>query len=436
MKRNVLLVSMLFAGISTAQAGGYMVGEMATRATGMASAFTAVADDASAAWHNPAGVAFTTGKQLMLGGDVILTSNDFAANASNPLPTATSKAKNGTFIVPHAYFTYWDEESSLGASLSINSPFGLETDWPTTAAFASKNTFSRINMVMVNPSVIFQISDNLSFAAGLDYGYINKVDLNNTVQLLSGKGDGWGGNASIFYKGEGFNFGVTYRSRIKVNVDGTATAVAGGALAAAPFGATTSSATTSVTLPDQVNVGLAFMPNDKWTLSVDADWVNWKTFKSIDINYASAAYRGAVGGLTVAAGGGGAGAIGAAIVAQTGSTSLPQNWKATVDLRVGAEWKYLPNMRARFGYIFSPTPIKDVDFSPSIPGNDRHIMSIGHGYDFTPDTTLDLAYAYVYINKRNQIQSPATPVGAPNSVKNGIYKGNAHILAASINHSF
>jgi len=412
MRRNILLVSMLFAGISTAQAGGYMVGEMSSRATGMASAFTAVADDASAAWHNPAGVAFTTGKQLMLGGDVILTSNDFAANASNPLPTATSKAKNGTFFIPHAYFTYWDEGSSLGASLSINSPFGLETDWPATGVFASKNTFSRINMVMVNPSVIFKASDQLSFAVGVDYAYLNKVDLNNTVQLLSGKGDGWGGNASIFYKGDGFNFGVTYRSKIKIDIkNGLITG--GPALAGLGLAGVTTTGNTSLTLPDQVNVGFAFMPNDHWTLSFDADWVNWKTFKEINIQYTPST-------------------LSTVLTTGTNVNIIPENWKATVDLRAGAEWKYLPNMRARFGYIFSPTPIKDVDFSPSIPGNDRHIVSIGHGYDFTPDTTLDLAYAYVYINKREQTQS----TGGTNTLKNGTYKGNAHILMASINHSF
>ena len=35
----------------SAMAGGFQIGEMATRASGMGSAFTAVSDDASAAWH-------------------------------------------------------------------------------------------------------------------------------------------------------------------------------------------------------------------------------------------------------------------------------------------------------------------------------------------------------------------------------------------------
>jgi len=428
MKKFFMLFSAVLIGSPLVQAGGFMIGEMATRSSGMASAFTAVSDDASAAWHNPAGVAFTEGSQIMVGGDVIFTSYSYRSNAATtglggaPV-TNTANASKKTFVVPHAYFTYWDENSDLGASLSINAPFGLETDWPTTAAFSGKNTFSRIQMVMLNPSVIFKLGERFSIAAGFDYGYINNVDLDNTVQRLNGNGGGWGGNASIFYKGDGFNVGVTYRSRMKIDLDGNATAVAGGPLAG--IGATTTSASTSVTLPDQVNVGLAIMPSDQLTLSADVDWVNWKTYDSIDIRYASAAYRGAVSAIQ--------GAIGAPV---TGSTSLPQNWKATVAFRLGAEWKYNSEMRARLGYIFDPTPIKDADFSPSVPGNDRHIFSLGYGYDLNQNTTVDLGYAYVYFKDRNQTASPATPPGSPNSVKNGLYEASVHIAMASLGYRF
>jgi len=428
MRRFIILFVMLFAGLQTAQAGGFQIGEMATRSAGMGSAFTAVADDASAAWHNPAGVAFTTGSQIMVGGDAIIapgatyTPNAASIGARGPI-TVSSSAKSNTFFVPHAYYTYMDESSRLGASISINAPFGLETEWPDTAPFAKKATFSRIQMLMVNPSVIFKLSDNFSLAAGFDYAYLNNVDLNTTLQNMNGNGDGWGGNASIMYKDDHFSLGVTYRSRIKIDINGDARAKS--SLAGFPFNGTTSTAKSKITLPDQVNVGLAYRPDDTWLFSVDVDWVNWKTFDAVNITYGSAAYRAAVAGLQRAVG-----------APMTGATSIPENWKATTAIRVGAEWAYASNMRARFGYVFDPTPIRDVDFSPSIPGNDRHIFSVGYGYDFNPETTIDLAYAYVYFKTRDQTQSPATPAGAPASVKNGQYKSDSHILAASISHRF
>ncbi len=419
----------LLAGPGMTRAGGFMIGEMAARSAGMGTAFTAVADDASAAWHNPAGVAFMQGVQAMIGGDVIIVPPiDYASNAATkkaggvPVTTAFS-SKSKTLFVPHAYATWTDPDSRFGTAISVNSPFGLETDWPdnTTNPFAGKTTFSRMQMVMVNPSIIYRVTDNIAISGGASYANLYQVDLNSSLQNLSGSGDGWGGTAALMFRNDTFRFGVTYRSRIKVSVDGTA--VAKGNLAA--LGGTTSLATTSVTLPDQVNVGLAWMPDEAWLLSLDVDWVNWKTYDALDIQYGSAAYRQAVKNLQTALG-----------VPATGSTHKPRNWKATVAFRVGGEWRYAPNMRARFGYVFDPTPINVTYFDPSVPGNDRHLFSVGYGYDFSERTSLDLAYIFVYFQKRDQVASPVAPIKAPESVKNGSYKATVHIISASMSWRF
>jgi len=404
----------------------------------MGSAFTAVADDASAAWFNPAGVAFSQGTNVMLGGAVILApGTKYAPNSSTgslallgfPAPAAT-RSKSQTFFVPHAYFTFWDEDSRLGASLSINSPFGLETQWPDTSSLAAKDSFGRINMLMVNPNVIFKLTDNFSVSGGVAYAYLNKVNLDSTIQKLEGKNkDGWGGTASLMGKFDTVKVGVTYRSQIKIDINGgkiqggPGVAKLGGLLLGTPLaplipalpglvGATTTG-NTAITLPDQINVGIAWDASPSLLLSLDVDWTNWKTFDKIFIQYAPST-------LTTV------------LTSGTGVKNIPENWKDTVTFRVGAEWKYNPQMRARFGYVFDPTPIRDADFTARIPGNDRHIFSAGYSYDFSPNTTIDLAYAYVYFKTRNQTQSPAITA----AVRNGTYKTDVHILSASLSHQF
>ena len=423
---SLMLCSLMGFSVS-ALAGGYQVGEMATRASGMGSAFTAVADDASAAWHNPAGVAFTQGSQVMGGADALYvpgvkyTSNSSTTTGAGAANTTSSKAKTKGFIVPHLYYTHMDASSDLGWSIGVNSPFGLETNWPVDGPLASKNTFSRIQMVMINPSAVYRVNDNLAIAAGINYAYLNNVDLNSTNQILNGNGDGWGVNASVMYKKDDFSAGISYRSQVRVNVTGTATAQS----TLRTLGGTTTGAKSRVTLPDQVNVGFAYKPNKDWLLSLDVDWVNWKTYDAILITYDSAAYRTAVSTLQ--------GAVGATA---TGYTNDPRNWKATTAFRLGAEWSYNTSMRARFGYVFDPTPSSDVHWSPSTPDSDRHIISAGYGYDINTQTTLDLLYAYVYFKDRNQTASPNTPATSQNSIKNGLYKSKVHILAASVNYRF
>jgi len=426
--RKMVILALALCPLKSADAlaGGFQIGEMATRASGMASAFTAVADDASAAWYNPAGVAFMHGGQIMLGSDLIIVPGaSFTSNAGNPSHPAATSSSDKVAGIPHTYVSYHDPVSRFGFSLGLNAPFGLETDWPADAGnpFNGKNTFSRINMVAVNPNVSYRIGDHLAIAAGVDYFNLYRVDLNNTAQLLQADGDGWGGNAAALYRHGTLSFGVNYRSRVKADLSGTATSQ--GALAAT-FSAGSSAGTTSITLPDQVNIGLAYRPGKQWLLSLDVDWVNWKTYEQTVIHYDSASYLAALNSFRAALGG--------AAVTQT---TIPNNWKATVALRAGAEWAYAPNMRVRAGYIFDPSPINDVDFSPSIPGNDRHLFTFGYSYAFSNSSILDFAYAFVYIMARNQTASQVGDLsGAPNTVKNGLYESSAHIVALSWRYHF
>ena len=145
-------------------AGGFQIGEMASRSTGMGNAFTAVADDASAAWYNPSGIAFSKQTQVMAGGSAIIApGTKYAPNAATVslpgfAPQAATSSKGKTFFSPHAYYTFWNEHTGLGAAISVNTPFGLETDWPATSSLASSSTFSRISMINVNPGVVFRIN--------------------------------------------------------------------------------------------------------------------------------------------------------------------------------------------------------------------------------------------------------------------------------------
>jgi len=416
MKRFMFLVAVLLAWVQSVQAGGFQIGEMSARSTGMGSAFTAVADDASAAWFNPAGVAFSDGIHVMLGGAAIFApGTDYTPNAATvSLPgfpaQAPAKSKNKTFFAPHAYYTCWDPAAGLGASISVNSPFGLETDWAPGSSLASSNTFTRLSMLAINPSVIFKITDHISISGGFSYVYLNKINLDNLAQQLEGKNkDGWGGTASLMAHYKYFRLGVNYRSRVAIDIN-AGTVIGGPVLG--PLAGSRTSANTKITLPDSVNVGLAWQPNDAWLLSLDVDWTNWKTFNEVRINYVPSLLS------TVLTGG-------------TGTNVIPENWKDTVTVRAGVEWHFVENMRARFGYVYDPSPIDDVNFSPAIPGNDRQLFSLGYSYDFNKATTLDLAYTYVYFRQRDQIAS----VGV-NAVRNGSYKTDIHIAVASLQYAF
>lgn len=399
MKRLILLVAMLFAWLQTAQAGGFQIPEMGVKAMGMGNSFTAIADDPTANWFNPAGLGFQKGAAVTVGGVAVMPKVDFNSNTSNPLHPATASADKKTIFIPHTYVAI-NTDSDLTAGIGINAPFGLEMKWPTTAVFAGGAQYGRLQAINVNPNVAFKLSDTFAVAVGADYVNMYKVDFNGTALIQNFKGDGWGFNVAALYKGESFNVGISYRSNIKIKSKGQSTHAAS---------ATTSANAITVTMPDMVNIGVAFHPTEQWIVTVDADWVNWKKFDKLAFVYTPALAGGALPSLTVS-----------------------ENWKATWAFRAGAEWAYSDKMRARFGYTYDPTPIKDVDFTPLIPGNDRQAVHVGYGVDISDQATLDLAYMYVWLTDRVQTASTAPS----NWVRNGTYKSSVHLAAASLTYRF
>ena len=422
MKRWNIALACLLLWTHAAWAGGLAIGDKSAHASGMGNAFTAVADDASAAWFNPAGAAFTTGMKIMLGNAAIIipgtkyTPNSATVSLPGLPAQAATKSEGKTFFVPHLYYTYWDEKSMLGASISINAPFGLETDWPKNSSLASSATVSKLSLVNINPSVIFKFNHQLSVSTGFSYVYLKNIRLDNLFQRLEAKNKGgWGATASVMWRSQQFSLGLTYRSRVHINItDGVA--IGGWALASENPALVGARATgnTSMTLPDNVNIGIAWHANDAWLFSAEADWTNWSTFKEVRINYAPSAL-----------------AKSQLLTGGTGTHILTQNWKDTVTFRAGMEWRFAPHMRARMGYAFDPTPVNAADFAPSTPGNDSHIFSLGYSIAFNDAINLDLAYSHVYIRKRDQRASTGT-----DAVRNGRYSSSANVVATSLQYSF
>jgi long-chain fatty acid transport protein len=393
--KRMMMTSILALGLGSgsAFAGGFQVPEMGIKAMGMGNAYTAVADDPSALWFNPAGISFQHGTAATLGATMVFPKIDFTTTGGTPYAMSRDAV-----TIPHAYLMHRGEGSRFAYGIGVNSPFGLNVKWPTTAPFASSAQYGQLKAITVNPNLAYRVTDHLAVAVGVDYVDMYRVDFNGTALPQTFHGDGWGANVAAMYHSDHFNAGISYRSSVKINAKGTSTLVAASA---------TSANTINVTEPDMLNIGVAMHPDADWTVSADADWVNWKRFDRLAFAYSPP--------LPV---------YGSAI-------TVPENWKATWAYRLGAEWRYSPSMRLRFGYSYDPTPINSPDFTPLLPGNDRQGLHLGYGLDLSRHATLDLAYMYMWLKTRNQTQSTGT-----NASRNGTYKATLQLAGASLTYHF
>ncbi len=418
MKKYIRQASILCAATallsSQAFASGFMIPEQGARAMGMGNAYSAIADEASANWFNPAGLSFQD-NNVSASADLVYPINEFATGGQ------TYTAKKSVHVVPQAYMRYGMEDSDISYGLGVNSPFGLATDWTDSgapfaglAAGGKGVTFSEIQAIHINPNVAYQINEHFSVAVGIQYYNAFKVHLNNEVINIGGSGDGFGGNFAAMYKTDTWSIGGGYRSKVKIDITGTVVGQAGAATVGGGLQGIGANASTSVTFPAIHTLSMAYKINSDFLVSAQVDRVDWSSFDKIVVNYDPSALN----------------ALTANADDPTGrSSTIPENWKATVAIRVGAEWKMNQSTRLRAGYTSDPTPTNPTDFSPRLPGNDRQLVSLGYGKSFSDNLTMDLGYMYVWLKDRT-----AT---APTDVNyQGTFTGVVHLFTAGVTYHF
>ncbi|MCM2268122.1 MAG: OmpP1/FadL family transporter [Elusimicrobiales bacterium] len=394
----VLILVALMGLASSVNAAGFRLADQDAKATGMANAYTAVADNASAVWYNPAAITNLEGTNVSLGTVMIAPSMEHKNTAANG--GATDEIANRLHIPPHFYATHKiNDQWSLG--LGVNAPFGLSTEWERLTAFTrTVATKSKVQAVNYNLNGGYKLNDKFSFAAGVDYAMVNAV-LNRQVTdaipaNLDGEGNGMGYNVAAMYKhNDKWNFGASYRSQIKVTLEGD---LATNTIA--PVEA-------DLTLPDMLQIGAAYKFNDKWTFAADIDYTNWTTYRNIIV-------------------------INQNTLAETKDI---KNWKSVYAFRLGTEYKYSDTWKFRAGSFYDMNPVRKEHFETRVPDSDRVAFAIGAGWNKN-NLTVDVSYMYLMFLERSITNTYAGTASTVNTKLDGKYNSIAHLPAITIGYKF
>jgi long-chain fatty acid transport protein len=386
---------------------GFQVMTQGAKATGMGLAFAGVADDPSAIFYNPAGMAWQEHFSGQ-GGITVLgrTPSDFTG--ADPFPGV---GQNGSiddtqqFLVPHLYLVV-PLTAELNFGLGVDAPYGLGLRWnnPNTTwpgRYISQNAV--IKSTDINPVFSYKLFPELSIAAGADYRFSGLQLERDTAAIdpftqslvtvahtklysnLTSNG-GWGYNVAIMWKPTpGIGVGASYRSKITVNYDGTATVIQrptgdqvfdGLVAAQVPFGV--HPVTTQIEFPASLNTGLGFHFGDGWTLALEADWTEWSSFSALNIAFPDGSLP---------------------------DIDRPTAWTDTWAYRVGIEKKW-DCWAVRLGYYYDNTPQPTRDVGPILSDSDRNVYTAGIGYN-TPQWGIDVGGAYIDFKKRSVLVESA-----------------------------
>ena len=188
-----MLAALLVAFVPAARGAGFLIYEHGAAAMAMGGAFTAVANNPSAIWHNPAGLAWLDGTQVLLGATFIFPTGSVTMPYFPGSPTI--KQVNQVFTPPNFYFTHKFSDR-VTAGIGFMAPFGLGTKWQTTNTsppsfpLAYLGYYNDMQTFFVNPTIAIKLLDNLSLGLGCSYIFSTlKLDLYQSVTLPPGEGD-------------------------------------------------------------------------------------------------------------------------------------------------------------------------------------------------------------------------------------------------------
>lgn len=395
-----LVVVGLLAG-APAFPSGFQVMTQGARATGMGLAFTGVADDPSAIFYNPAGIGFQEHFSLMVGGSVFgRRKADFSG--ANPFPGEgdSESVQKQEFILPNLYAVV-PLTAELNFGLGVTAPYGLGLRWNDPEHFSGR--FISQNVVIktadINPVFSYKLFPELSVAVGADLRF-SKVQLERNTNLnitdpFGGQVEdlahvklntnltsnhGWGWNVAFLFKPmPNLGIGASYRSKIKVDYDGTAVFTQRftgnpvvDALVTSMLPKGEHPVATSIEFPATLNLGVGIgLPADL-LLALEADWTKWSSFSALNIAFPDGVAP---------------------------EIDRPTAWKDSWAYRAGLEKKF-GNWAVRVGYYFDNTPQPEKDAGPLLADNDRNAYTAGFGYN-TPEWGVDLGGVYIKFKDRS-----------------------------------
>ena len=157
--KKVVIILTVFISASLVFAGGVnRLGGLGPKAGGMSGAFTAVADDASAFYYNPAGLTQIKSNYIFVGGDLVLPHFQYQA----PMSSTLSSKNDVSHLMPLFGFSAPVSEK-FAFGLGVISPYGLGASYSQME--------SLLTLTDLVPAVCWQVTDELSLGAALNLGW-------------------------------------------------------------------------------------------------------------------------------------------------------------------------------------------------------------------------------------------------------------------------
>ena len=445
--RKAVLTAAAVLSVLSANAEGYQINSQSARQWGMAHTGTALKLGAESMTFNPAGLSYMNSKFDVSVGTILIKSKvKFEAGG----PSYQTDNPLSTPIFGH--FGYKVNEK-LAVGVNVTNPAGNSLVWGDDWAGASLIQNVSLKAFNVQPTISYKINDYVSIGAGLmiDFGSFSQekaliaknqleplIPLANKlsplvpalgslpaaiqsfhdmypaeIELEGSSKVAYGFNVGALVNlSEKLTLGVTYRSKVKLSVEGGESDVEFANTAAETVVKTIAAFSlpeqvagmldkatretvnstiqkmglitnldgaefdASMPIPSILSFGLAYQPNDAWTVTGEAQITGWSAYKKLDISFKQ---------------------NGKEIYLQ----KAEKNYKNTVCVRLGAEYVANDFVTYRAGIYMDTPPVQMNNYNPETPSANCYGFTAGATLNPTKYMAIDLSLGYLQGEKTN-----------------------------------
>jgi long-chain fatty acid transport protein len=446
----------------------FSIAEQGAKASGMGTAYTAIADDGSAMYYNPAGIAFQPGMRMQMDAIAVVGLFRFFPSATQPGVTVPENGYSGSvkphFIPVGTMSATMQLSPRLTLGFAVYVPFGLAANFtnfndadPAVTKYPGRfaGTRAALQSYWIQPTVAYRLTPNSSFAVGvalvhthlfIEQSILNpqddaltfgreaakdifpKLDVEQAARSIArllpegrsriagtSNSPGFAAGYMLKMPRSKTSFGLNYRSPVTHHLKGKASFAFGKDYALERFldddllakAFPTQDITGLLTTPANYGIGIANSAFWNTTLSFDFRLQDFTRFRSVPLNFSKTEATDKD-------------------VRTPAERRLVFDFRNSYQLAFGADKALSPKLSVRAGYWFDRSPVVDKSVGPLFPDANRHGFSFGAtkvsgGKEFT------LFYEGLKFVHR-------TTAVAANDIKytNGEYRNYAHVIGAGL----
>ena len=385
MKMNKTLLSAavavgLLSTSTVTHAAGFQLAEYS--ATGLGRAYAgeaAMADGADAQWRNPAMLTYLEGTQVSVGAIYVDPNIDIDGTSTSMMGQSTSSNSSDfahSAVIPNFYVSHkYNDKFALGFAAGTN--YGMETDLGKDFGGANHGNEASVTTMELNLNAAYQVLESVSIGGGIRYimaeGSFGAVSTANSLvplpagtalKYMEGDDTAWGWQVGTAWQiNESNRLGFTYKSEVDLTLEGHAKGF--GFNQANP--AAHKSGSMDLALPATAELASFHQLTDKVAVHASINWTNWSSFKELVADFPG-----------------------------ENSVEIKQeNWEDNYRFALGTTYQMTPKLALRSGIAYDTSAVSEEHRTATIPETDRTWLSIGAGYQWSEQLTLDAGFTYI-----------------------------------------